>query len=143
MGGRGIHRKAGGEIKTNLGCTLEIVKHPWSGWQRTWAPKDAPPRVVEVPAGFVVLKRRWVDERTFARLSKSMLMAKDYEYEAPAETTGNLVYEVMIRLTVRRWEKFVLSFIRRTLSEGEAHGRPLSLPVSGAKGPHTSSREIM
>ncbi|GGL20673.1 hypothetical protein GCM10010844_44340 [Deinococcus radiotolerans] len=43
-----------------LGWTLEIIKHPWSGWQGTWAPKDAPPHVVEVPKGFVVLNGRWV-----------------------------------------------------------------------------------
>jgi len=99
----GYTGKLAGEIKTYLGWTLEIVKHPWSGWQGTWAPKDAPPRVVEIPAGFVVLKRRWVVERTFAWLGKSRRMAKDYE--ALVETAENLVYEVMIRLMVRRLAK--------------------------------------
>ncbi|MFC4424849.1 IS5 family transposase [Deinococcus navajonensis] len=99
----GYTGKLAGDIKTHLGWTLEIVKHPWSGWQGTWAPKDAPPRVVEVPTGFVVLKRRWVVERTFAWLGKSRRMAKDYE--ALVETAENLVYEVMIRLMVRRLAK--------------------------------------
>jgi len=96
----GYTGKLGAEIKQHLGWTLEIVKHPWSGWQGTWAPKDAPPRVVEIPAGFVVLKRRWVVERTFAWLGKSRRMAKDYE--ALVDTAENLVYEVMVRLMVRR-----------------------------------------
>ncbi|WP_295815539.1 IS5 family transposase [uncultured Deinococcus sp.] len=100
----GYTGKLAADIKTYLGWTLEIVKHPWSGWQGTWAPKDAPPRIVEVPKGFVVLKRRWVVERTFAWLGKSRRMAKDYE--ALVETAENLVYEVMIRLMVRRLAKF-------------------------------------
>lgn len=99
----GYTGKLGAEIKTHLGWTLEIVKHPWSGWQGTWAPKDAPPRVVEVPKGFVVLKRRWVVKRTFAWLGKSRRMAKDYE--ALVTTAENLVYQVMIRLMVRRLAK--------------------------------------
>ncbi|GGO33531.1 IS5 family transposase [Deinococcus humi] len=100
----GYTGKLASDIKTHLGWTLEIVKHPWSGWQGTWAPKDAPPRHVEVPKGFVVLKRRWVVERTFAWLGKSRRLAKDYE--ALVETAENLVYEVMIRLMVRRLAKF-------------------------------------
>ena len=99
----GYTGKLAADIKLYLGWTMEIVKHPWSGWQGTWAPTDAPPRVVEVPKGFVVLKRRWVVERTFAWLGKSRRMAKDYE--ALIETAENLVYEVMIRLMVRRLAK--------------------------------------
>jgi len=95
--------KLAGNIKTHLGWTLEIVKHPWSGWQGTWVLKDAPPRVVEVPKGFVVLKRRWVVERTFAWLGKSRRMAKDDE--ALAQTAENLVYELVIRLMMRRLAK--------------------------------------
>ncbi|GGR93540.1 hypothetical protein GCM10008960_20650 [Deinococcus sedimenti] len=58
---------------------------------------------MEVPKGFVVLKRRWVVERTFAWLGKSCRMAKDHE--ALIDTAENLVYEVMIRLMVRRLAK--------------------------------------
>lgn len=56
-----------------------------------------------MPRGFVVLKRRWVVERTFAWLGKSRRMAKDDE--ALVETAENLVYAVMIRLMVRRLAK--------------------------------------
>ena len=91
------------EVKKQLGWTLEIVKHPWPGNTRTWAPIDQPPPPICVPEGFVVLKRRWVVERTFAWFGKSRRMSRDYE--ASAETTENLIYEVMIRLMVRRLAK--------------------------------------
>ena len=93
-------RPPGPELKKQLGWKLEIVKHPWSGNLRTWAPVDQPPPPVYVPEGFVVLKRRWVVERTFSWFGKSRRMSRDYE--ASAETTENLIYEVMIRLMVRR-----------------------------------------
>lgn len=56
-----------------------------------------------MPTGFVVLKRRWVVERTFAWLGKSRRMAKDDE--ALVETAEDLMYEVMFRLMVRRLAK--------------------------------------
>jgi len=87
------------EVKLHLNWDLEIVKHPWSGNIRTWAPVDQPPPPIVVPDGFVVLKRRWVVERTFAWLGKSRRMSRDYE--GLAETAENLVFEVMIRLMVR------------------------------------------
>ena len=92
------------EIKNTLGWTVEVVKHPWTGVKRVWLPKDqAPPPPVEVPEGFVVLKRRWVVERTFAWLGRSRRMAKDYE-RLPV-TSENLVFEVMIRLMLKRLAK--------------------------------------
>ena len=59
--------------------------------------------VVEVPSGFIVLKCRWVVERTFAWLGKTKAHGQDYEM--PTETAAPLVYEVMIRLMVRRVAK--------------------------------------
>lgn len=99
----GYTGQLGSEVKQQLGWTLQIVKHPWSGKLMTWAPVDQPPPPIHVPEGFVVLKRGWVVERTFAWLGKSRRMSRDYE--ALAETTENLVYEVMIRLMVRRLAK--------------------------------------
>ncbi|THF71063.1 IS5 family transposase [Deinococcus sp. Arct2-2] len=96
----GYTGKLGKALKDALGWDLEIVKHPWSGNLTTWGPVDRPPPPIHVPAGFVVLKRRWVVERTFAWFGKSRRMSRDFE--ALAETTENLVYEVMIRLMVRR-----------------------------------------
>ena len=83
-----------------MGWTLEIVKHPWSGNLWTWVKKGQPVPVIEKPVVFVVLKRRWVVERTFAWLGKSRRMSRDFE--ALPATSENLVYQVMIRLMLRR-----------------------------------------
>lgn len=92
------------EVKKTLGWTIEVVKHPWTGVKRIWLPQgQEPPPPVEVPEGFVVLKRRWVVERTFAWLGKSRRMAKDYE--RLTSTSENLVFEVMIRLMIKRLAK--------------------------------------
>ncbi|HEX8499437.1 MAG TPA: IS5 family transposase [Pyrinomonadaceae bacterium] len=50
--------------------------------------------------GFQVLPRRWVVERTFAWLSQSRRLGKDYE--RLAETSEALVYIAMTRLMLRR-----------------------------------------
>ena len=87
-------------VKQVMGWTVEIVKHPWSGNLWTWVEKAQPAPVIEKPVGFVVLKRRWVVERTFAWLGKSRRMSRDFE--ALPVTSENLVYQVMIRLMLRR-----------------------------------------
>lgn len=51
----------------------------------------------------MVPKHRWVVERPCTWLGKSRWMAK--EDEALVETAVNLIYEVMIRLMVRRLAK--------------------------------------
>ncbi|UBV45525.1 transposase (plasmid) [Deinococcus taeanensis] len=89
----GYTGKLAGDIKADLSWTLEIIKHPWSGWQGTSTCRGG-------AQGFCRVKRRWVVERTFAWLGQSRRMAKDDE--ALVETAENLVYEVMIRLTVCR-----------------------------------------
>ena len=55
------------------------------------------------PAGFEVIKRRWVVERTFAWISRNRRLSRDYEFLA--ETTEALVYVRMIRLMVKRLAK--------------------------------------
>ncbi len=50
--------------------------------------------------GFQVLPRRWVVERTFAWLSQSRRLSKDYERSA--ETSEALIYIAMMRLMLRR-----------------------------------------
>ena len=51
-------------------------------------------------AGFVVLPKRWIVERTFAWLGRSRRLSKDYE-ELP-ETSQSLVWIAMIHLMIRR-----------------------------------------
>jgi putative transposase len=85
-------------IESTLGCTLGIVKHWWTGVRWVWVgPGQEPPTI---PAGFHVLPRRWVVERTFAWLLMYRRLSRDYE-ELPA-TSEALVYIAMSRLMVRR-----------------------------------------
>jgi putative transposase len=51
-------------------------------------------------AGFVLLPRRWVVERTFAWLSNYRRLSKDYEYRTDVSETMILV--AMIHLMARR-----------------------------------------
>jgi putative transposase len=55
-------------------------------------PKGAP--------GFVLLKRRWIVERTFAWLENYHRLSKDHE--ALPESSENLIYLAMIHVMVRR-----------------------------------------
>jgi putative transposase len=85
-------------IESTVGCTLEIVKHWWTGVRWVWVgPCQEPPTL---PSGFHVLPRRWVVERTFAWLLLYRRLSKDYE-ELPA-TSEALIYLAMSRLMVKR-----------------------------------------
>ena len=52
------------------------------------------------PKGFQVIARRWVVERTFAWLSRSCRLARDYE-RLP-ETGETMIYAAMSRIMLRR-----------------------------------------
>ena len=85
-------------IEATVGCTVEIVKHWWTGVRWVWVgPGQESPMI---PRGFQVLPRRWVVERTFAWLVMYRRLAKDDE-ELPA-TSEALIYLAMSRLMVRR-----------------------------------------
>jgi transposase len=82
-----------------LGLSLEIVQHrALGGW---WVRNDVEPD--PIPAGFEVIRRRWVVERTFAWILRNRRMSRDYEFLA--ETTEALIYVTMIRLMLRRLAK--------------------------------------
>ena len=91
---RGYNGKIGGWIKERLGWALEIVKPP-RRWVRVPAGEDPP----QFPAGFIVLPRRWVIERTIAWIMRNRRMSRDHEFLA--ETTEALIYVAMIRLMLR------------------------------------------
>jgi putative transposase len=85
-------------IEATFGCTLEIVKHRWTGVRWVWmGPGQEPPTL---PSGFHVWPRRWVVERTFAWLLLSRRLSKDDE-ELPA-TSEALISLAMSRLMVKR-----------------------------------------
>jgi len=69
-------------VKETLGWTLEVVKKP------------------DDQKGFVVLKRRWVVERTLAWIGKYRRMSKDYE--ASTSSGEVLIYIAMTHRMLRR-----------------------------------------
>jgi putative transposase len=97
---RGYNGKIGEWIKERFGWTLEIVKPP-RRWVRVPADEEPPP----YPAGFIVLPRRWVIERTIAWIMRNRRMSRDYEFLS--QTTEALIYMAMIRLMLRRLAKGV------------------------------------
>jgi transposase len=84
-------------LDEQLGWSLEITRHGWTG-ARVWVAAGQPPP--ERPAGFQVLPRRWVVERTFAWLGRNRRLSKDYE--RLCETTETWIYLAMTRLMLRR-----------------------------------------
>jgi putative transposase len=97
---RGYNGQIGEWIKERLGWALEIVKPP-RRWVRVPANEEPPP----YPAGFIVLPRRWVIERTIAWIMRNRRMSRDYEFLA--QTTEVLIYVAMIHLMLRRLAKAV------------------------------------
>jgi transposase len=62
---------------TALTIAIEIVQRR-SRW--VWVRSDVEPE--PIPAGFEVIRRRWVVERTFAWISGNRRMSRDYEFLA-------------------------------------------------------------
>jgi putative transposase len=85
-------------VTERLGLSLEIVQRR-SRW--VWVRNDGEPE--PIAAGFEVVKRRWVVERTFAWIMRNRRMSRDYEFLAA--TTEALVYVCMIRLMLKRLAK--------------------------------------
>lgn len=88
-------------IEKTLSWSAEIVRHARK-ITHVWAPEDAIIDWEKIlpPAGFRVLPRRWVVERTFAWLGQSRRLSKDYE--RLEETSELMIYAGMTRLMVRR-----------------------------------------
>jgi transposase len=88
-------------VEQALGWTVAIVRHPPKP-RGVWAPADAVIDWAAIlpPPGFRVLPRRWVVERTFAWLTHSRRLSKDYE--RLCATGEALIYIAMTRIMVRR-----------------------------------------
>jgi putative transposase len=84
--------------KQELDLTLTVVKRP-SRWVRVAADQEPEP----LPAGLLILPRRWVVERTFAWLGRSRRLSKDYD--ALPATEQAWIHLAMIRLMVARLAK--------------------------------------
>jgi putative transposase len=97
-------------VEKTLGWTVELVERPRKpapkevlvAWAEQWEKegikvdwqKPLPPQ------GFQVLPRRWVVERSFARICHNRRLSKDYE--RLCSTGEAFVYAAMTRLMVRR-----------------------------------------
>lgn len=94
----GYSGKGADWVRAVLGWTVEVVKRP-QRW--VWLPEGAEPP--PMPAGFQVLKRRWVVERTFAWLGRYRRLSKDYEVLPASEEAW--IYLATTNLLVRRLAK--------------------------------------
>ena len=93
-------------VEKVLGLAAQIVRHPPKP-RYVWAPEGEEPDWDELrargllpKAGFEVLPRRWVVERSFAWTGQNRRMSKDYE--RLTETAEAFMYVAMTRLMVRR-----------------------------------------
>ena len=82
-------------IEQELGLSVSVVRKP-RRWVRCPIDAEPPP----APAGFQVLPRRWVVERTFAWLGRYRRLSKDYE--ALPETEQAWIHVAMSSLMLAR-----------------------------------------
>lgn len=87
------------KVFDDTGITLEIIKRPGEGDARIWTPEGTAPPPVQ--AGFKILPRRWVVERTFGWLGRYRRHAKDYE--AKPESSLAWIHIAFVRLLVQRF----------------------------------------
>ena len=85
-------------VAATLGWRVEVVQHPDAGLRYVWVAPGQP--VPARPAGFRVLPRRWVVERTFAWLGGYRRLSKDYE--RLCATSEAMVQLSAIRLMIKR-----------------------------------------
>ena len=85
-------------VQTETGATVEIVKRP----RKRFRVKEGeePPQLPPESAGFKILPRRWVVERSFAWLGKYRRLSKDYE--AAVQHSESMIYLAMTRLMLNR-----------------------------------------
>ena len=88
-------------VKDTLFWTVQVSKHWWQGIRGVWVPKDQ--EAPTYPAGFQVLKWRWIVERTLAWLNFNRRLSKDFELLPTTSETW--IYIAMSRLMLRRLAK--------------------------------------
>jgi putative transposase len=97
-------------VRKTLGWSVDLVERPRKpapeevvmSWAREWAKEGVALDWEKFmpPKGFLVLPRRWVVERTIARIDHNRRMSKDFERLCASGEA--LVYAAMIRLMTRR-----------------------------------------
>lgn len=87
------------QVRKETGITLEIVRRPGGSDSRQWIQEGQTPP--PVPAGFTVLPKRWVVERTFGWLGRYRRHSKDYE--AKPESSLAWIHIAFVRLLIQRF----------------------------------------
>ena len=72
------------QTRERLGVSMKISRRRGDTTNGVWALQDGP--VPEMPAGFNVVKLRWIVERTFAWLGRHRRLSKDYEHNICSST---------------------------------------------------------
>jgi transposase len=96
-------------VKTNIGYSVEIVQRPDANTRGYWLPtgQELTPAQLKTfrgHRGFVVIKKRWIVERSFAWLSFDRRLNR--EYDLLPETTEAFIQLSFIRRMLRRLAAF-------------------------------------
>ncbi|THF68099.1 hypothetical protein E7T06_18100 [Deinococcus sp. Arct2-2] len=105
----GYKGKWEGWVKTTLGYTVEIVQRSDANTRGYWLPEgqeltEAQIKTFRGHRGFVVIKKRWVVERSFAWLSFDRRLNR--EYDLLPQTTEAFIFLAFIRCMIRRLAAF-------------------------------------
>ena len=97
-------------VKTTMGYTVEIVQRPDANTRGYWLPdgQDLTEAQIKTFRGhreFIVIKKRWIVERSFAWLSFERRLNR--EYDLLPESTEAFIFLSFIRRMVRRLAAFV------------------------------------
>ncbi|MDV6375791.1 transposase [Deinococcus sp. ZS9-10] len=105
----GYKGKWEGWIKTNIGYTVEIVQRPDANTRGYWLPKnqelsEAQIKTFKGHREFIVIKKRWIVERSFAWCSFDRRLNR--EYDLLADTTEVFIMLSFIRRMIRQLAAF-------------------------------------
>lgn len=94
-----------GWVKSNIGDSVEVVQRPDANTRGYWLPEGQAltPEQIKTFRGyreFVVIKKRWIVERSFAWLSFDRRLNR--EYDLLPQSTEAFIFLAFIRLMLRR-----------------------------------------
>lgn len=96
-------------VKTNIGYSVEIVQRPDANTRGYWLPEGQELTSEQLKTfrghrGFLVIKKRWIVERSFAWLSFDRRLNR--EYDLLPETTEAFIQLSFVRRRLRRLAAF-------------------------------------
>lgn len=105
----GYKGKWEGWVKTNIGHTVEIVQRPDANIRGYWLPEgqkltDEQTKTFRGQRGFVVIRKRWIVERSFAWTSFDRRLNR--EYDLLPKTTEAFILLSFIQRMVRTLAAF-------------------------------------